>query len=63
MYTPYILGIIELDEGPKLMGQLVGIDSENVKIGMPVEACFRKISEDGNSGIIHYGFKFREVKT
>jgi len=30
-----------------------------VKIGMQVEAAFRKLGQEGESGIIHYGYKFR----
>jgi uncharacterized OB-fold protein len=28
---------------------------------MPVEAVFRKIKEDGDDGVITYGYKFRPV--
>jgi uncharacterized OB-fold protein len=60
--APYIMTIIELEEGPKLTAMLCDVEPENVKIGMPVQAVFRKISEDGNSGIIHYGYKFQPSK-
>jgi len=26
---------------------------------MPVEATFRKLGQDGEAGVIHYGYKFR----
>ena len=55
--VPYTVAIIKLDEGPKMLAQLVEFD--NVEIGMKVESCIRKIFADGKSGIIHYGIKFR----
>lgn len=58
MESPYVLAIIELNEGPKLTAQICDISPEEVEIGMPVKAVFRKISEDGNTGIIHYAYKF-----
>jgi len=32
-----------------------------VEIGMPVEMVTRKQKEDGDAGLIHYGYKFRPV--
>ena len=64
MQTPYIMAIIQLAEGTKacLTAQLVECREDEVEIGMPVEAVFRKIQEDGKSGVIHYGYKFRPVR-
>jgi hypothetical protein len=56
---PYCLAIVELDEGPRLTTQLAGVDQGEVEIGMRVEFSFRKISTDGEEGVITYGFKFR----
>jgi len=30
-----------------------------VKIGMQVDAAFRKLGSEGDAGVIHYGYKFR----
>jgi uncharacterized OB-fold protein len=59
MQIPYILAIIELDEGPRVTSQIVDCELDDVKIDMPVHAVFRKIHEEGKSGVIHYGYKFR----
>jgi len=59
VFTPYTVGLIQLDEGPKVTSQIVDCKPEEVYIGMPVEACFRKLREQGKEGIICYGFKFR----
>jgi uncharacterized OB-fold protein len=55
---PYVIAQVELDEGTRLTAQIVNVDIENVKIGMRVRACFRKIKEFGQGGIIVYGYKF-----
>jgi uncharacterized OB-fold protein len=34
---------------------------KEIMIGSRVKSVFRKISEDGKSGIIHYGYKFKIV--
>ncbi|AKB83646.1 conserved protein associated with acetyl-CoA C-acyltransferase [Methanosarcina barkeri 3] len=55
--TPYILAIIELDEGPRLTSQVIG-NPEKIHIGMRVRSVFRKLGEDGEGGMIYYGTKF-----
>jgi len=55
--TPYVLAIVQLDEGPRITAQLVCAPDE-VCIGMRVRPVFRKISSDGDSGVIHYGTKY-----
>ena len=55
---PYVIAQVELDEGPRLTAQIVNVEPEDVKIGMRVRACFRKITEQGHEGIIVYGYKF-----
>jgi len=62
LYIPYIMAIVELDEGARVVSQIVDCSPEEVEIGMPVESCFRKIREENKSGLILYGFKFRPVK-
>ena len=45
---PYILAMIELDEGPRIMSNLIHIkpDPMVVKCDMPVEVVFEKLTED-----------------
>jgi uncharacterized OB-fold protein len=62
IYAPYAMAIVELDEGARVVSQVVDCKPEEVKIGMPVEACFRKIREENSSGLVLYGFKFRPIK-
>ena len=46
--TPYVLAIVQLAEGPRLMTNLVGIaaDPAQIRIGMPVEVVFDDVSPD-----------------
>jgi len=60
-YAPYVVALIELDDGMRLLSQVVDVDPAEVKTGLRVEAVFRKVKEDGPSGIIYYGYKFRPV--
>lgn len=59
MQLPYIMAIIEMDDGVRLTAQIVDSECADVEIGMPVEGVFRKIHEEGKGGVIHYGYKFR----
>ena len=40
--SPYVIAIVELEEGPRMMTNLVGIapDPATIRIGMPVEVTF-----------------------
>jgi uncharacterized OB-fold protein len=51
------VAVIELEEGPKIVAQMADCGPEEVKIGLPVEATFRRLFED--EGIVRYGVKFR----
>ena len=46
--TPYVIAIVELDEGPRLMTNLVGVepDPARIRIGMPVEVVFEDVSAE-----------------
>ena len=56
--APYAVGIVELDDGVKLTGQIVDCDFEDLKIGQKVKLEFRKIFDEGEAGILCYGYKF-----
>jgi len=60
--SPYAVAIIELDEGAKVTSQIVNSDLDKIEIGDTVEMIFRKIREDGEDGVISYGFKFQVTK-
>jgi uncharacterized OB-fold protein len=56
--APYALGIVELDDGVRLTGQVVDCSFEDIKVGKRVKVEFRKIYEEGPAGVIYYGYKF-----
>lgn len=58
--APYILAMIELDEGPLVTAQLTDLDGPP-HIGMRVEMVTRKLRTEGQSGMIVYGYKFRPL--
>jgi uncharacterized OB-fold protein len=55
--APYPVGIIELDDGVKIQCQINDCPIDSLKIGMPVRIEFRKVKEEGEAGILCYGFK------
>lgn len=55
---PYAVGMIKTTDGVLLTGQIVDVDLKEIEIGMKVRTVLRKIYEDGDAGVIHYGFKF-----
>ncbi len=59
--TPYYLAIIELENGVRILSQVVDSDAEQVKIDAPVKVVFRRIQSSGEAGVIAYGFKFQVV--
>lgn len=58
-FVPYTVALVRLEEGPLVTAQLTDVDPEEVQIGMPVEMVTRKIREEGEDGLILYGYKFR----
>jgi uncharacterized OB-fold protein len=55
--APYALAIIELDDGVRIMAQIADCNLEKLAIDMRVNIEFRKIYDEGESGIICYGYK------
>ena len=43
--VPYVVAMVDLDEGARMMGNVIGCEVEEVFIGMPVEAVLVKASE------------------
>ena len=37
---PFVMAIIQLDEGPQMMSNVLHCDPESVRIGMKVKVCF-----------------------
>jgi uncharacterized OB-fold protein len=43
---PYVLAIVELEEGPRIMTNLVECAPDDVRIGMPVEVVFDDVTPE-----------------
>ncbi len=43
---PYIAAVVDLDEGPRVMTNMVDCDGSQLSIGMTVRAAYRAISDD-----------------
>lgn len=44
--VPYVVAYVELEEGVRMFSNIVGCDSQDVRIGMPVEVTFEDLSEE-----------------
>jgi len=47
MKTPVVLAMVELEEGPRILTNLVGVapDPKQIRCDMPVEVCFEKLTD------------------
>jgi len=45
-WIPYVVALVDLEEGPRLMTNIVGCGPDDVSIGMPVQATFEVVSDD-----------------
>ena len=59
LQVPYILALVQMDEGPVLTGQVVDSPPELVRHGARVKGVFRKLGQDGEAGVIYYGTKWK----
>ena len=46
--APYVIAIVELEEGPRMMTNIVGVEPlpENLPIDLPVEVTFEPLNDD-----------------
>ena len=49
---PYVVAVVELEEGPRLTTNVVGLtDADEVRCGMAVRVAFREESHDGGAPV------------
>lgn len=59
---PLIIGIVETIESKvKILTQVTDITPEELREGLVLEPVLRRINEDGEHGLIHYGLVYRPV--
>lgn len=55
--TPYAVAIVEVNDGVRLTMQVADVDVNTVEIGQKVKIVFRRIQDEGKSGLHCYGYK------
>jgi uncharacterized OB-fold protein len=46
--APYVVALIELDEGVRMMSNVVGIAPDDVRVGMPVRVTWEPLDDGRN---------------
>ncbi|MGB3604530.1 bifunctional MaoC family dehydratase N-terminal/OB-fold nucleic acid binding domain-containing protein [Gordonia sp. (in: high G+C Gram-positive bacteria)] len=61
---PFVVALVELDEGVRMLGQLRGVDPATVTIGMPVEVEFLDFpaNDDGDEAWTLYAWRAKEAQ-
>ena len=44
--VPYNYAIIELDEGPRIVSNIVGVSDDELRVDMPVETLYDDVADD-----------------
>jgi uncharacterized protein len=44
--VPFVVALVQLPEGVRMVGELLGVDPGQVRIGLPVRAAFVEVDED-----------------
>jgi uncharacterized OB-fold protein len=55
--APIAYGIVELEDGTRISTQVTDCTGDELVVGAPVRIEFRKIQNDGESGVLCYGYK------
>jgi hypothetical protein len=43
---PFVVALVELEEGVRMLGELVDVDPRSVTVGLPVELALTKIDDE-----------------
>ena len=57
LQKPFVVAIVQTPDDVRITCQIVDCDAEEVEIGSKVELVFRKVQEEGEAGILCYGYK------
>lgn len=61
-YAPYIVVMVEFEDGERAMGQLVDVEvQKDVKQNLKVSSILRKVREPESDDVIAYGLKFKPL--
>ena len=56
--APYAVGVVQLGDQVRVTAQIVDCDLETLATGQKLRLEFRKVQQDGASGVLCYGYKF-----
>jgi len=56
--VPYALGYVDFPEGVRIMGQIGGVEFDDIKIGMPMTLVLEPFGEDDEGNPL-IGYRFR----
>ncbi len=59
--APYVVAVVELIDGKRIVGQLIDVFNKDIKTGSKVEAVYRRQKRPDAEGVIYYGIKFRLI--
>lgn len=59
--APYPVAIVKLDQGQRIIGQLVDWEEEDLKKGRKVVAVLRRSHTEDKESVITYTIKFRPI--
>ena len=52
---PFVIAVVELEEGPRMTAGIVGCDPSQVRVGLPVRAAFEHIDAGEESvSLVHF---------
>jgi uncharacterized protein len=43
---PYVAAVVDLEEGPRVMTNIVDCDPAQLRVGQPVEVCFQPLTDE-----------------
>lgn len=55
--SPYCMGVVQLKDGTRIHCQIADCEPEKIRMGLPVTLEFRRLQEDGESGVLAYAYK------
>ncbi len=55
--APYVVAVVELSDGTKIMCQVADCDPAKLEIGQHVVIEFRRVQTHGEHGVLSYGYK------
>ncbi len=59
--VPYALGYVDFPEGVRIMGQIAGVDFDEITIGMPMMLSLEPFGEDDEGNPLT-GYRFRPTE-